>query len=147
MIMRQDGSGACTLGARSPVRKAVLALAGLTLVIVAFVSSYSSALGKPAARHIPVAVTAPPAVLGKLDASPRAAGVPGREPGRGAEHGRGPGGLRGLVLPPATGRAPCVVANGGGHAVAAVLVQLGQQAASARGAPADHRGRGAHQPR
>jgi len=41
----------------------MLAMFGLTVVVVAILSSYASALGKPAPRHVPVAVTAPPAVL------------------------------------------------------------------------------------
>ena len=52
------------------MRKVVLAMIGLTAVIVAVFCSYSSAFGKPAAHHIPVAVAASPAVLAKLEASP-----------------------------------------------------------------------------
>ena len=57
-------------GPRTPVRKLVLVMLGVTVVVVAFISSYASALGKPSPRHVPVAVRAPPAVLGTLDASP-----------------------------------------------------------------------------
>jgi hypothetical protein len=52
------------------MRKALLAMIGLTAVIVAVFCSYSSAFGKPAAHHIPVAVAASPAVLAKLETSP-----------------------------------------------------------------------------
>ena len=52
------------------MRKATLAMIGLTAVIVAVFCSYSSAFGKPAAHHIPVAVAASPAVLAKLETSP-----------------------------------------------------------------------------
>lgn len=101
---------------------------GLTAVIVAVFCSYSSAFGKPAAHHIPVAVAASPAVLAKLEASPvlrvyqvRDLAVARRMVEDRAVYG-------GLVLP-STGRSTLVVANGGGHAVETVLVQLGQQVA------------------
>jgi hypothetical protein len=48
-------------GPRTPVRKLVLMMLGLAVVVVAFISSYASALGKPGPRHVPVAVRAPPA--------------------------------------------------------------------------------------
>jgi hypothetical protein len=53
-----------------PVHKVMLAMLGLTVVVVAILSSYASALGKPSPHHVPVAVTAPPAVLRELEASP-----------------------------------------------------------------------------
>ena len=52
------------------MRQVMLAMIGLTAVIVAVFCSYSSAFGKPAAHHIPVAVAASPAVLAKLETSP-----------------------------------------------------------------------------
>ena len=52
------------------MRKVLLAMIGLTAVIVAVFCSYSSAFGKPTAHHIPVAVAASPAVLAKLETSP-----------------------------------------------------------------------------
>jgi hypothetical protein len=110
------------------MRKALLAMIGLTAVIVAVFCSYSSAFGKPAAHHIPVAVAASPAVLAKLETSPalRVLQVGDLAAARSMVEDRAAYG--GLVLPH-TGRATLVVANGGGHAVEAVLVQLGQQAA------------------
>ena len=110
------------------MRKVVLAMIGLTAVIVAVFCSYSSAFGKPAAHHIPVAVAASPAVLAKLEASPalRVHRVRDLAVARSMVEDRTVDG--GLVLA-RTGRATLVVANGGGHAVEAVLVQLGQQAA------------------
>ena len=110
------------------MRKVILAMIGLTAVIVAVFCSYSSAFGKPAAHHIPVAVTASPAVLAKLETSPalRVYQVRDLAAARSMVEDRAVYG--GLVLP-RTGRATLVVANGGGHAVEAVLVQLGQQAA------------------
>ena len=110
------------------MRKVILAMTGLTAVIVAVFCSYSSAFGKPAAHHIPVAVAASPAVLAKLEASPalRVHQVRDLAAARSMVEDRAVYG--GLVLAP-TGRATLVVANGGGHAVEAVLVQLGQQAA------------------
>ena len=52
------------------MRKVILAMIGLTAVIVAVFCSYSSAFGKPAAHRIPVAVVASPAVLARLETSP-----------------------------------------------------------------------------
>ena len=108
--------------------KVLLALIGLTTVIVAVFCSYSSAFGKPAAHHIPVAVAASPAALAKLETSPalRVQPVHDLAAARSMVEDRTADG--GLVLAP-TGRATLVVANGGGHAVEAVLVQLRQQAA------------------
>jgi hypothetical protein len=106
----------------------LLAMIGLTAAIVAVFCSYSSAFGKPAAHHIPVAVAASPAVLAKLVASPalRVYQVRDLAVARSMVEDRAVSG--GLVLT-RTGRATLVVASGGGHAVEAVLVQLGQQAA------------------
>jgi hypothetical protein len=49
----------------------VLAVLGLTVVVAAILSSYASALGNPSPRRLPVAVSAPPAVLGQLEAAPQ----------------------------------------------------------------------------
>jgi hypothetical protein len=110
------------------MRKVVLAMIGLTAVIVAVFCSYSSAFGKPAAHHIPVAVAASPAVLAKLETSPalRVYQVRDLAAARSMVEDRAVYG--GLVLT-RPGQATLVLANGGGHAVEAVLVQLGQQAA------------------
>src|ERR1700746_1438248 len=110
------------------MRKVLLAMIGLTAAIVAVFCSYSSAFGKPVAPHIPVAVAASPAVLAKLVASPalRVYQVRDLAVARSMVEDRAVSG--GLVLT-RTGRATLVVASGGGHAVEAVLVQLGQQAA------------------
>ena len=110
------------------MRKAMLAMIGLTAVIVAVFCSYSSAFGKPAAHHIPVAVAASPAVLAKLATSPalRVYEVRDLAVARGMVEDRA---VYGALVVARTGRATLVVANGGGHAVEAVLVQLGQQAA------------------
>ena len=110
------------------MRKVMLAMIGLTAAIVAVFCSYSSAFGKPAAHHIPVAVAASPAVLAKLEASPmlRVYQVRDLAVARSMVEDRAVYG--GLVLP-STGRSTLVVANGGGHAVEAVLVQLGHKVA------------------
>ena len=110
------------------MRKVMLAMIGVTAVIAAVFCSYSSAFGKPAAHHIPVAIAAPPAVLAKLETSPalRVYQVRDLAVARSMVEDRAVYG--GLVLA-RTGQATLVVANGGGHAVEAVLVQLGQQAA------------------
>src|SRR4029077_18246768 len=119
---------------RMPVRKLVLVVLGLTVVVVAFFSSYASALGKPSPRHVPVAVSAPPAALGKLEASPqlRVYPVANLARARSLVEDRT---AYGALLLPRTGPATLLVANGGGHAVATTLMQLGQQAARARGTP------------
>jgi hypothetical protein len=110
------------------MRKVILAMIGLTAVIVAVFCSYSSAFGKPAAHHIPVAVAASPAVLAKLEASPALRVHPVRDLAAARSMVEDRAVYGGLVLA-RSGRATLVVANGGGHAVEAVLVQLGQQAA------------------
>jgi hypothetical protein len=114
-------------------RTVVLAMAGLIVVILAFFSSYTSALGKPTARHVPVAVAAPSAVLTKLDVSGqfRAYPVTGLPAARAMVEDRAAYGA--LVLP-RTGPATLLVAGGAGHAVEAVLTQLGQQQAGIHGA-------------
>jgi hypothetical protein len=105
---------------------------GLTAVVVAFISSYTSALGKPTAQHLAVAVVAPSAVRAKLESSPalKVDSVPDLARARTMVEDRAAYG--GLVLP-RTGPATVLVANGGGHAVEANLVQLGQQEARTRG--------------
>jgi hypothetical protein len=119
-------------GPRRPDRKVMLAMVGLTVVVLAFFSSYAAALGKPSPRHVPVAVTAPPAVLDKLDASPqlRVYPVPGLARARVMVQDRA---AYGALALPRTGPATLLVANGGGHAVATLLMQLGQQVARAHG--------------
>ena len=110
------------------MRKVMLAMIGLTAVIAAVFCSYSSAFGKPAAHHIPVAVAAPPAVLAKHETSPalRVYQVRDLAVARSMVEDRT---VYGALVLARTGQATLVVANGGGHAVEAVLVQLGQQAA------------------
>jgi hypothetical protein len=119
-------------GSRRPVRRVMLAMVGLTMVVLAFFSSYAAALGNPSPRHVPVAVTAPPAVLDKLAASPqlRVYPVPGLARARAMVQDRA---AYGALALPRTGPTTLLVANGGGHAVATVLMQLGQQLARARG--------------
>ena len=109
-------------------------MVGLIVVVVAFFSSYASALGKPTAHHIPVAVVAPPAVIARLAASPLL-GVrpaPNLAAARRMVEDRTVFGA--LDLPPA-GPTTLLVANGGGHAVETFLLQAGQQIAHARGTP------------
>ena len=118
-------------GPRSPVRKLVLVMLGLTVVVVAFISSYASALGKPSPRHVPVAVSAPPAVLGKLDASPLLRVYPVADLARARSMVEDRTAYGALLIPRA-GPAILLVASGGGHAVETMLMQLGQ-AARARG--------------
>ena len=119
---------------RGPDRTLVLAVAGLIVVVVAFFSSYASALGKPTAHHIPVAVTAPPAVVARLGASPllRVHSVANLATARRMVEDRAVYGA--LALPPA-GPTTLLVANGGGHAVETSLLQVGQQIAHVRGTP------------
>jgi hypothetical protein len=86
---------------------------GLTVVVVAFISSYAAALGKPSPRHVAVAVSAPPAVLGKLEASPllRVYPVKGLARARSMVEDRT---ADGALLLPRTGPATLLVASGGG---------------------------------
>jgi hypothetical protein len=120
------------LVSRMPVRKVMLAVLGLTVVVLAILSSYASALGNPSPRHVPVAVSAPPAVLGRLEAPPqlRVYPVSGLAKARVMVEDRT---VYGALVLPRTGPATLLVANGGGHSVAAVLMQVGQQAAAGRG--------------
>jgi hypothetical protein len=117
---------------RLPVRKVLLVMLGLTAVVVAFFSSYSSSLGKPSPHQIPVAVTAPPAVVDKLSGSPMLKVHPVADLAKGRVLVEERTAYGALALPP-TGPATLLVASGGGHAVAALLTQLGQQEASAHG--------------
>jgi hypothetical protein len=105
---------------------------GVTVVVVAFIASYASALGKPSPRHVPVAVSAPPPVLRKLEASPLLRVYPVADLARARSMVEDRTAYGALLLP-RTGPATLLVANGGGHAVATMLMQLGQQAARARG--------------
>ena len=120
------------LGARIPVRKVILAVLGLTVVVAAILSSYASAFGNPSPRHVPVAVSAPPTVLGTLEAAPqlRVYPVPDLAKARVMVEDRT---VYGALVLPRTGSATLLVANGGGHSVAAVLMQVGQQVTTGRG--------------
>lgn len=126
--------GKATRERQSADRTLALAMVGLIVVVVAFFSSYASALGNPSAHHLPVAVTGPPAVIAKLEASPTLAvhAVPDLASARSLVEDRAVYGA--LALPP-TGPTTLLVANGGGHAVEVILLQLGQQIAHARGTP------------
>jgi hypothetical protein len=117
---------------RIQVRKLVLVMLGVTVVVVAFISSYASALGKPSPHHVPVAVSAPPAALGTLGASPELRVYPVADLARARSMVEDRTAYGALLLPRA-GPATLLVANGGGHAVATILMQLGQQVAGARG--------------
>jgi Protein of unknown function (DUF3533) len=110
----------------------MLAVLGLTVLVAALLSSYASALGKPSPHHIPVAVSAPPAVLRQLEASPllRVYSVP--DPAKARTLVEDSTAYGALVLP-RTGSATLLVANGGGHSVETILVQIGQQLARTRG--------------
>jgi Protein of unknown function (DUF3533) len=112
----------------------VLAMAGLIVVVVAFFSSYASALGNPSAHHLPVAVTGPPAALARLAATPALTvhAVPDLARARRLVEDRD---VYGALALPRTGAATLLVASGAGHAVAVILQQLGQQTALARGTP------------
>jgi hypothetical protein len=117
---------------RMPVRKVMLAVLGLTVVVVAILSSYASALGNPSPRHVPVAVSAPPTVLGRLEAAPQLTAYPVLDLARARVMVEDRSVYGALVLP-RTGPATLLVANGGGHSVAALLMQVGQQVATSRG--------------
>jgi hypothetical protein len=118
-------------GSGLPVRKIVLVMVGLAVVVAAFLSSYSIAIGKPGARHLPVAVMAPPAVQGKLDTSPLLKVYPVTDLARARAMVEDRSAYGALVLP-RSGAGTLLVANGGGHAVETLLMQLGQQVARAR---------------
>jgi hypothetical protein len=108
------------------------AMLGLMVVIVAFLSSYASALGKPDAREIPTAVSAAPTVRGEIDASPllKVHSVPDlTEARRMVEHRA----AYGALVFHAGGPITLLVATGGGHAVADVLTQVAQQQARVHG--------------
>jgi hypothetical protein len=100
----------------------------VTVIIVVFFASYSSALGKPSPHHLPVAVSAPPGVLGALEASALLSVRPvaGLAGARTLVEDRAAYGA--LVLP-RTGPGTLLVASGAGHAVTALLTQLGQREA------------------
>jgi len=113
---------------RRDIGKLMLAMLGLTVVVAAILSSYASALGNPVPRHVPVAVAAPGAVIGQLDASPLLRVYPVQDPAKARTMVEDRTAYGALVLP-GTGPVTLLVANGGGHSVETVLVQLGQQLA------------------
>jgi hypothetical protein len=115
-----------------PAATVMLAVLGLTVVVVAILSSYASALGNPSPRHVPVAVSAPSAVLGKLEAVPQLRVYPVADLAKARVLVEDRTVYGALVLP-RTGSATLLVANGGGHSVEAVLVQLGQRVAANSG--------------
>jgi hypothetical protein len=117
---------------RRDIGKLMLAMLGLTVVVAAILSSYASALGNPVPRHVPVAVTAPAAVLGQLDASPLLRAYPVPDPAKARTMVEDRAAYGALVLP-RTGPATLLVANGDGHSVETFLVQLGQQLARTHG--------------
>ena len=119
---------------RSPDRTLVLAVVGLIAVVVAFFSSYASALGKPTAHHLPVAVTAPPAVVARLGASPQLSvhSAANLAIARRMVEDRA---VYGALALPSAGPATLLVANGGGHAVETILLQFGHQVAHVLGTP------------
>jgi hypothetical protein len=119
-------------GARIPVRTVMLAMLGLTVVVLVILSSYASALGNPSPRHVPVAVSAPPTALGRLEAAPQLRVYPVADLAQARVMVEDRTVYGALVLP-RTGPATLLVANGGGHSVAAVLMQVGQQVATSRG--------------
>jgi hypothetical protein len=121
-----------TTGPRSTVRGFVLVMVGLTAAIVAFFAAYSSAFGDPGAHHIPVAVAAPPTVLGKLEASPALLvhHVSDLAGGREMVEDRT---AYGALAVDGTGPVTLLVASGDGRSVEAILTQVGQQVAGARG--------------
>jgi hypothetical protein len=121
-------------GQRIPVRKVAVMMLALTVVILAFVASYASALGKPSARHIPIAVMAAPAALAKLDTSPELRMRPVHDPAQARRLVEDRAAYGALLLSP-SGPTTVLVANGGGHAIEAILVQLGQRVAQGRGTP------------
>ena len=108
----------------------ILVMFGLTAVIVAFFSSYSSAFGKPGPHHIPVAVVASRAALPELGGQLRIYPVPDLARARSMVEDRT---AYGALMLPGKGAATLLVASGGGHAVAVLLTQLGQQVARAHG--------------
>jgi hypothetical protein len=116
----------------SLLRKALLAMLGLTVVIVGFISSYTSALGKPTAHDVPIAVTAPATLREQLNASPQLKVHPVPDLAAAAEMVDDRAAYGALVFPP-TGPVTVVVATGGGHAVADLLTKLGQERARLRG--------------
>lgn len=119
---------------QSAARGPLLAVAGLTLVVLAFFASYAIALGKPTAEHIPVAVAAPPAVIARLDTSPLLRVHPVSDLGTARTMVEDRAVYGALVLP-VKGPTTVLVASGGGHEVATILMQFGQQLAHSRGTP------------
>jgi hypothetical protein len=119
-------------GQQRQLRMLLLVVAGLTLVVLAFFSSYASALGNPTPRHIPVAVAASRAAVTKLEASPVLSVHRVADLGRGGQLVQDRA-VDGALAYAGAGPVTLLVAGGGGHQVAIILMQLGQQLARARG--------------
>jgi len=120
---------------RSALRTTVLALAGLTVFVVAMVASYSGAFAKPVLHHMTVAVAAPPPIVDGLRAHDSlqvdqvgdAAAARDQVVQRRADAA--------LALTP-DHRLAVYVAGGGGHSVAAAAETVGRAVADRAGLPA-----------
>ncbi|MBX7434676.1 hypothetical protein JDV09_21630 [Mycobacterium sp. Y57] len=119
---------------RTAVCAAVLALAGLTVFVIAMVASYSGAFAKPALHHMSVAVSGPPALV---------EGLQDQDALQVDEVGD-PAAARSQVYERRADAAFAVtpdhamtiyVAGGGGHSVAAAAETLGRASAERAGLP------------
>ncbi|KRE33207.1 hypothetical protein ASG82_23610 [Mycobacterium sp. Soil538] len=120
---------------RHAIRTAVLALAGLTVFVIAMVASYSGAFAKPTLHHLTVAVSAPPPIVDGLhdQNALQITEVGDAEAARREVYERRAD--TALAVTP-DHRLAIYVAGGGGHSVAAAAETVGRAVADRAGLPA-----------
>ena len=117
---------------RSAVRTTVLALAALTVFVIAMVASYSGAFAKPTLHHLTVAVSAPAPVVDGLRAENALAVNEVGDPAAARQQVYERKADAAFAVTPGNTMA-IYVAGGGGHSVALAATTVGQQAAEQAG--------------
>ncbi len=120
---------------RHAIRTVVLALAGLTVFVIAMVASYSGAFAKPTLHHMTVAVSAPPPIVDGLrdQKALQITEVGDADAARREVYERRAD--TALAVTP-DHQLAVYVAGGGGHSVAAAAETVGRAVAERAGLPA-----------
>ena len=120
---------------RSALRTTALALAGLTLFVVAMVASYAGAFANPVLHHMSVAVSAPEPLIDGLRAEPglQITQVADAEVARAQVYQRR---VDAAFAVTPEGGLSIYVAGGGGRSVAAAAEKIGRTTAGQAGLPA-----------
>ncbi|VEG55365.1 integral membrane protein [Mycolicibacterium aurum] len=117
---------------RSAIRTTVLALAGLTVFVIAMVASYSGAFAKPALHHMTVAVAAPQQIVdGLRDQNALSVNAVGDAAAARAQVYERTADTAFAVTPDR--QMTIYVAGGGGHSVAAAAEVVGRATAERAG--------------